>query len=448
MKLKALLDLEINSKSKEVIEQLLIEEGFEVQELPKKELIVDEITKGHYHIVFLNCYMCRSCADTIGLTINKVKELDPRIEIIAVGENEDTALVIEAIKNGATACFGKPLELTLLKKIIGKIIEVAKVRKDVYEGEKILHEKYIFADMVSKSPAMFEIFSLIRRVAPYYGTMLLSGETGTGKEVLAKAVHQLSPVSNEPFVACNCSGLVETLIESELFGHVKGAFTGAVSDKKGLFEAAGSGTIFLDDIGDIPFSFQSHFLRVLQDGEFRRVGSTQSMHAKCRVIAATSSDLSEKLKKGLFREDLYFRLAVIDIKLPPLRERKEDIPLLCRFFLKRFKKKFGKEIRGITTSAQRLLMSYDWLGNVRELENVLERAMLVTTNNLIRPQDLPAYIHKIKPDISMNLTLDEIEKNHIQRVLITAGSNKTKTASMLGISRRALLRKIYKYRLS
>ena len=249
-------------------------------------------------------------------------------------------------------------------------------------------------------------------------------------------------------MACNCSGLVETLIESELFGHVKGAFTGAVSDKKGLFEAAGNGAIFLDEIGEMPLSFQSHFLRVLQDGEFRRLGSTKSMKANCRVIAATNVELYDKVKKGLFREDLFFRLAVITIKLPELKERKEDIPLLYSYFLNKIKTKLGKDVRGITMDAKHLLMSYNWPGNIRELENVIERAVLVTPVNFIRAQDLPTYIKEsAKRDSPASLTLNDLEKNHIQSVLTTTGGNKTKAASILGISRRALLRKINKYNL-
>ncbi len=202
--------------------------------------------------------------------------------------------------------------------------------------------------MVSKNPEMLDIFTLIKRIAPYYRTMLIEGATGTGKEVLAKAVYKLSPASREPFIVCNCSGLVENLIESELFGHMKGSFTGAVSNKEGLFEAAGNGTIFLDEIGHMPLSFQPHLLRVLQDGEFRRVGSTKSMKAGCKIIAAANVDLAEEVKKGNFREDLFFRLSVVTITVPPLRERKEDISLLSRFLLDRLNKKIGKNIRGMT----------------------------------------------------------------------------------------------------
>jgi transcriptional regulator with PAS, ATPase and Fis domain len=446
MKFKALFDSDISADCIKEISGLLLEEGFEIHgpSVPKQNLL-PEAVKGDYNIVFIGCVPCKHCNDILIPTIKSIKTLDPRTEIICIGARENDAVTVEAIKSGATACLGCPLDLTLFRETIAKIKEITNTRKETYQIEKTLYEKYIFYDMISKNPALHEIFSLIRRVAPYYGTMLITGETGTGKEILAKAIHQLSPYSKEPFVVCNCSGLVETLIESELFGHVRGAFTGAVYDKKGLFEAAGNGTIFLDEIGATPLSFQTHFLRVLQDSEFRRVGSTQSMKAKCRIIAATNVDLFENIKKGLFREDLYFRLAVITIKLPPLRDRKEDIPLLCRLFLNKLNKKLGKEVLGITIPAKKMLLSYDWPGNVRELENVIERAILITTANFIRQEDLPQYLQHIKTDSNTNLKLDTVEKEHIQKLLMTTGSNRTKTASLLGISRRALLRKINKY---
>ena len=445
MKFKALIDTGIDYT--EEIKKLLLEGGYEVYVLSAKKLLLDEIDKGHYNIVFLRG-SCSDCADITGPNIKNIKKSDPRAEIICIGDKKDDASAIEAIKKGATACFGSPVDPTLLSETISKIKELATIRKETFQIETSLNEKYIFADMVSKNPAMLDIFSLMRRVAPYYRTVLIIGGTGTGKELLAKAVHNFSSAAKEPFVACNCSGLVETLIESELFGHVKGAFTGAVSDKKGLFEAAGNGVIFLDEIGEMPLSFQSHFLRVLQDGEFRRLGSAKSMKANCKVIAATNVELYDKVKKGLFREDLFFRLAVITIKLPELKERKEDIPLLYSYFLNKIKTKLGKDVRGITMDAKHLLMSYNWPGNIRELENVIERAVLVTPVNFIRAQDLPTYIKEsAKKDSPASLTLNDLEKNHIQSVLTTTGGNKTKAASILGISRRALLRKINKYNL-
>jgi DNA-binding NtrC family response regulator len=446
MKLNALLDLELIDS--EDIRKLLLEEGFIVNELLDKDDLMEEVSKGVVNVIFLKCCPVITSSDDISSTIKQCKELDPRIEIICLGLHKDEEIAIEAIKHGATACISTPFDQLHFRETILDIKDHAQYRQETYNKEKAHFEHLIFNDIVSKNPVMLDIFTLVKRVAPYYRTMMISGETGTGKEVLARRVHKLSQSSNEPFIACNCSGFVETLLESELFGHVKGAFTDATSDKKGLFEAAGNGTLFLDEIGDMPLGFQAHLLRVLQDGEIRPVGSTQTMKAKCRVIAASNVDLEEKVKKGLFREDLYFRLAVITIDLPALRERKEDIRLLCYYLMNKFKKSINKKVTGISIPAQRYLVSYDWPGNVRELENVIERAILVTTANFIRPQDLPPYIKNLKLSGGDSLSIDELMKNHIQRVLVTTGGNKTKASSLLGISRRALQRKIEKYNIS
>jgi len=446
MKLKALLYVD-EDFSKEIM-PVLLEEDVEVFDLYHGENILEEISKGYLDILFFSC-SCKFCNDDVTPTIKKIKQLDPRIEIVCVGNREDDAQVVEAIKCGATACLGTPFDLEQIRGIVIRTRELDRHRKTILEMETALQEKYVFADMVSRNPEILDIFTLIKRIAPYYRSMLIQGDTGTGKEVLAKAVHKMSPLSKEPFIVCNCSGLVENLIESELFGHVKGAFTGAVSNKEGLFEAAGNGTIFLDEIGHMPLSFQPHLLRVLQDGEFRRVGSTRSVKAGCRIIAATNVDLAEEVRNGNFREDLFFRLSVVTITIPTLRERKEDIPLLSRFFLDRLNRKIGKNIRGITMDVKRILMSYDWPGNIRELENILERAVLVTTVNFIRSQDLPSYLSGMtKESTSPILPLEVMEKNHIQQALIASGGNKSSAASLLRISRRALGRKLSKYGLS
>jgi transcriptional regulator with PAS, ATPase and Fis domain len=296
---------------------------------------------------------------------------------------------------------------------------------------------------------MLDIFSLIRRIAPYYRTVLISGETGTGKEVIAKALHVSSPWARHPFIVCNCGGLVEGLIESELFGHLKGSFTGAVKDKTGLFEAAGEGTIFLDEIGELPLSFQTHLLRVLQDGEFRRVGSLTPSKARCRVIAATHKNLEIEVKDGRFREDLYFRVTPLIIKVPPLRERKDDLPLLCRFILDRFNKTTGKKVYGISRPAQSILMTHNWPGNIRELQNVLEQAGILTAESFIRHSDLPGYLMELPPGAPpIPMTLNEIEKRHIKMVLQLYNGNRSRSAEILGISRRALIRKIQKFEVS
>jgi two-component system response regulator AtoC len=264
---------------------------------------------------------------------------------------------------------------------------------------------------------------------------------------MARALHSLSPKAGSPFVACNCGALVEGLIESELFGHRKGAFTGAITDRVGLFEAAGDGTLFLDEIGLLPLSFQPHLLRVLQDGEFRRVGSSQSSKARCRIIAATNKDLAAEVRAGAFRDDLFYRLTSLTIHLPPLRERKDDIPLLSRHFLDRFGKRTGKNISGISRPAQCSMISYDWPGNIRELEGAIEQAAIMTTESFIELCCLPPAVREA-PKRGTGFhpeSLDRIVNNHIEDVLCHCNGNRTQAAKLLGISRRALQRKLEKH---
>ncbi len=439
-KLKALLH--VDSHICKDISPVLLEEGVDVFDFHEGEDVLEEISKGYLNILFFGCFR----SDDMGPSLEYIRKLDPRLEIICIGNAIDEAMAIKPITLGAAACLCLPIDQEQIRDLVKKIKDHAQKRDEIYLIETALHEKYTFAGMVSRNPTMLDIFTLIKRIAPYYRTMLITGSTGTGKEVLARAAHDISPSSKEPFIVCNCSGLVENLIESELFGHVKGAFTGAISDKKGLFETAGKGTIMLDEIGDMPLSFQPHLLRVLQEGEFRRVGSNRTMKAHCRVIAATNVDLTEKVRNGEFREDLYFRLAVVTVHLPPLHERKEDIPLLYRFFLDKINKKIGKSVRGITMDAKRIIMSHDWPGNIRELENIIESGVLVAPQNFIRQQDLPASLLEVKQnESSVTLSLDNMERNHINSVLLSSGGNQTKAADLLGISRRALSRKIEKY---
>jgi len=426
------------------IKTILLEEGFKVFDLVNKENIPDEISKGYLDMVFIS-FSCESCSNDMVPTIKKIKKLDPRVEIICVGAGEKEPGAVEIIKYGASACLSAPLDRDLIRGLIRKVRESDFRRKEILKIETELHEKYVFHGIVSKNPAMLDIFSLVQRVAPYYRTMLITGDTGTGKEALAHAVHEIGSDRKGPFVACNCSGLVENLIESELFGHVKGAFTGAISDKKGLFEAAGSGTIFLDEIGHMPLSFQPHLLRVLQDGEFRPVGSAMTKRASCRVIAAANVDLKEKIRQGLFREDLYYRLSAVTLELPPLRERKEDLPLLFRFFLDRFRAKTGKEVAGLSLPTKKILMSYNWPGNIRELENVIERSALVAIANFINPDDLPAYLENASTEEAASFSIDDVISTHIKRTLTSVGGNKTRAASLMGISRRSLQRKMSKF---
>lgn len=407
-----------------------------VENCTEKSSLITQISRNTYDLILLE--------EDIEY-ISEIKSADPRVEVILFGNNGlDT---LEAIKKGATAYFSLPLyELDYFRETVANIWDHIQTRIKTAELERELCAKYTFAGVVSKNPVMLEIFSFIRRIAPYYKTATIMGDTGTGKEVIAKAIYSLSPGAKHPFIACNCGALDKNLAESELFGHKKGSFTGAIADKPGLFSSAGEGVIFLDEIGELPLNVQPHLLRVLQDGEFRPVGSNRTLKSSCRVIAATNRDLSAEVKTGSFREDLFYRLTPLTITLPPLRERKDDIQLLCRYFLDKFTHRTGKKVLGISRPAQAALFSYDWPGNVRKLENVIEQAAILTTESYIRLEDLPEYLQEpFDKTVSSPLSLDDIEAKYIQEVLKECSGNKSKAADVLKISRRALLRKIQKY---
>lgn len=377
--------------------------------------------------------------------IEAVKAVDPRVDVIVIGDREDAE--IEAIKNGAAAYLTRPFGIEKLKEAVDKTAEFARMRREMAELEKEILEKYTFAGVVGRNPQMLDIFHFLRRIAPFYKTVTIMGETGSGKEEIAKALHAISPYAKNPFIPLNCGGLAWQLIESEFFGHKKGAFTGAVSDKAGIFEAAGEGAVFLDEIGDLPLTFQPHLLRVLQDGEFRRVGSNTPLKARCKVIAATNRDLSREVAAGRFREDLYFRLTPLTINLPPLRERKDDMPLLCRFILKKFCKRTGRNITGISRPAQTALMSYHWQGNVRELESVIEQTAMLCPATFIRLEDLPKNICSGTREKAFEIqSLEDHERAYVEKALDGCGGNRSQAARMLGISRRALQRRLEKYR--
>jgi transcriptional regulator with PAS, ATPase and Fis domain len=288
------------------------------------------------------------------------------------------------------------------------------------------------------------VFSRIRRVAPHFRTVLVTGETGTGKELVARALHQLSPARSGPFAVCNASAVVETLFESELFGHKRGAFTGAVHDKIGLFEYATGGSLFLDEIGDMPLTTQTKLLRVLQTQEVQRVGALESRKVDVRVIAATNRPLRAMISEKQFREDLFYRLSMVEVKLPRLNDRKEDIPLLAQHFISKFSSQYRKDIRSITHRALMLLSRYSWPGNVRELENVLGNACMMTESDSITVRDLPEYVTtqatEAVLDDAYDLTLAEVERRHAKRVLARTGGNKVRAAKILGINRATLAR--------
>jgi DNA-binding NtrC family response regulator len=377
--------------------------------------------------------------------LQRIMDFDPSTDVVLLTGNYSTDSAVEAIRKGACDYLTKPVTIAALRARLTALIEAARRRHRAAELEDELAETCRFQNIVGRSPLMLEVFDAIRRVAPHFRTALITGPTGTGKDLVAQALHNLSPASRHRMAVFNCSAVVETLFESELFGHVRGAFTGAVQDRVGLFEFANGGTVFLDEIGDMPLSTQSKLLRVLQTHEIQRVGSPSVRKVDVRVIAATNRDLPRMIVEKTFREDLYYRLAMVELRLPPLADRKEDLPLLYRHFLARFSAQYDKQIRGLTRRAQALLSQYSWPGNVRQLENVLGSASMMAQEDRIDVRDLPTQLREaVWEPIGANdpevLTLADVERRHALRVLEGLGGNKLRTAEALGISRATLYR--------
>ncbi|HZU23036.1 MAG TPA: sigma-54 dependent transcriptional regulator [Terriglobales bacterium] len=376
-----------------------------------------------------------------GMTLlDAIAAFDPGIQVVMFTGHYSTDSAIEAIRHGAADYITKPVTSKALAERVQKLIENAGERHAIGNLEHELLRTAQFQGLIGKSPAMLHVFSQVRRIAPHFRTVLVSGATGTGKELIAGALHRLSPAGSGPFVVCNAAALVEGLAESELFGHVKGAFTGASGDKTGFFESAHGGTLFLDEIGEISLQLQAKLLRVLQQQEVQKVGSTAVKKINARVIAATNRNLYEQAQLGRFREDLYYRLAMVEVHLPPLAERREDLLLLQRHFVAQYSKAFGKNIKGITRRAQEQLARYAWPGNVRELENVIGRACMLTDGPVVDVQHLPAHITTILwPQRDGELvSLRQAEQMHVRRVLDAVGGNKQKAAAILGIARATL----------
>lgn len=390
--------------------------------------------------------------------LKAIQGMRPDLTIIVMSAFGTLDTAIEAMKLGAYDYVSKPFKQDEILLTLKKAEEREKLRKENLLLRREVEKKYSFDNIIGKSSKMQEVFRRIEKIADYKSTVLITGESGTGKELVAKAIHYSGTRRDNPFIAVNCGAIPGELLESELFGHVKGAFTGAVTSKKGLFTEADKGTIFLDEIGDLPLNLQVKLLRVLQEGEIRRVGDTKTLQIDVRVIAATAKDLLEEVKKGHFREDLYYRLNVVPFYLPSLRERREDIPLLVWHFLKKYSAETGKEIVDVTPEAMNALVDHEWKGNVRELENVIERAVVMSEGDAITVEYLPEELVKKVSDIilkipesriSIKTTVKEIvamaEKELIDRALRKTANNRTRAAELLEISHRALMYKLKEY---
>jgi DNA-binding NtrC family response regulator len=393
-----------------------------------------------------------------GMTLlKKVKETNPDIAVIMVTANGAIENAVDAMKMGAKDYILKPFRLN---EVLTKVQNLARLRMLEIENQtlrKEVRKKYNFDKIIGKTPIMTELFQRVEAVAPTPSTVLIRGENGTGKELIAHAIHYNSTRVKGPLVKVNCGVLSEGVLESELFGHVKGAFTGAHRDKMGRFEMAHGGTIFLDEIGDISLNMQVKLLRVIQEKEFERVGGNETIKVDVRIIAATNRNLEEAIAEKKFREDLYYRLNVIPIVVPPLRERKDDIPLLVDHFIKKFNTDFNKSIQGVDEEALQALMAYDWPGNIRELENVLERAIVLSRSDVLTVKDFPETIGVQKyrnnhfsyvEGQQLNDLVEQFEKNIIEQALEKFNGNKLRTAEKLGIHRSTFMSKLKKYQIN
>lgn len=378
--------------------------------------------------------------------LEKTLQHDPGMHVLFVTGSYSVDSAIEAIKRGAYDYLCKPVDLPRLVKTLDDLADLFFQRSEIRHLEDQLLENLHFQGIVAKSPAMMNVFDLVKKISRHYTNVLITGPTGAGKEPVARALHQLSPVAQERFAICNCSALVDTLLESQLFGHIRGAFTGATDSQPGLLDYANGGTVFLDEIGETSLPLQAKLLRVIQNREIQRVGSPELRKVDVRIVAATNRDLRAEVLAGRFREDLFYRLSSIEIRVPGLTERPEDIPVLVQHFLKKYGHAYGKKLQGLSRRAQLVLRDHNWPGNVRELENVISSAAIIATADFIDVGDLPEHLRKPQRNGSkvdgdwQPLPLDEVRRLHIQRVLETCHGNRVRAARMLGIGRTSLYR--------
>lgn len=423
----------------DVLGQLLSSEGYQVEISASGEEALTKFQEQKFDLILLDLLM----PGMDGLEVLKqIKRMDPEVPVIIITAYASVESALTAMKMGAYDYIQKPFKNEELLMTISRALEHRRLQEENIRLQSELKKKFSFSNIIGKSQAMMNVFELIKAAAPTRSTILIQGESGTGKELVARAIHLNSDRANYPFVVVNSGSLPPDLLESHLFGHVKGAFTGAVADKKGLFEAADKGTIFFDEISSISLETQVKLLRVMQDKEFMRLGGTKTIKVDVRIIAATNTDLEELIQQKVFRKDLFYRLNVIKIELPPLRARKEDIPLLVKHFIELYSRENNKEVEGVSEEVMEILMDYDWPGNVRELENVVERAVVLSKSKIITKELLPPFLlNKSQPrieemnDSGLNLkekTL-EFQKKLIIIALKKAGGVQKKAAQMLGL---------------
>ena len=413
---------------------------------------VEAVGKEAFDVILLDIRMTNM--DGIE-ALGEIRKISPQVPVLIMTAYASVKTAVEALKAGAFDYLTKPLDIEELKILIEKAMDHYHLRAENLVLKERLGDRFDFSRIIAASPKMKTLLETLAMVAPSDATVLIMGESGTGKEVVANAIHHNSPRAGEPFIKVSCAALPETLLESELFGHEKGAFTGAVARREGRFQLAHRGTIFLDEVGEMSPAIQTKLLRVLQEKEFEPLGSTRTIKVDIRVIAATNRDLEKDVKEGRFREDLYYRLNVVPLTLPPLRERREDIPLLADHFLALYREKNRKPVRGISGKALDLLVRYDWPGNIRELENVIERAVILSRDEVLVPADLPPQIRMLSPEegkdafaIPAGMSLEEVERALIVKTLDETGGNRTRASEILGINRRTLQNKLKQYGLN
>jgi two-component system, NtrC family, response regulator AtoC len=425
--------------------EAMARDGYQVTPAPKGEAALGLQETGEYDVVITDLRM----QGVDGLqVVRAVKARHPETVVIVMTAFASMETVVDAIAAGAHDYISKPFRLDQMRLKVRQSMDQARLLRENRALKERVQETDLRGMLVGSSPAMVEVFKTIAKVAATDATVLVQGESGTGKELVARAIHQLGARKDRIFQAVNCTSITETLLESELFGYVKGAFTGAAGTKRGIFETADRGTVFLDEIGDTNAAMQSKLLRVLESGEFMPVGSSTVLRVDVRIIAATNRDLTEMAAQGKFREDLYYRLKVVTIELPPLRDRISDLPLLFDFFLKKYSARYKKTL-AVHPEVLRQLEAYPWPGNVRQLENVIERAVTLNTSGVFALEDLPEEIHSApKPTVHRSEgawpTLEQLEENYIREVIEATGGNMSRAAEILGIDRRTLYRRLEK----
>ena len=442
-----LLIVDDETDSRDALAELADRWGYEVQTASDGTEALRRAIEWHPDVILTDLVM----PNMDGLWLLRALRAElPDCPVVLLTGRGTVQTAVQAIKEGAYDFIEKPLEISRLRVVLDRALEKKETMREVQLLRRRLAALAPGTDMIGSGPAMQRVFELVKKVAPANASVVIAGESGTGKEVVARAIHSLSQRKDKPFVALNCGAIPPTLIESELFGYERGAFTGADQRRLGNFELAHGGTLFLDEVGELPIELQGKFLRVLEERKVRRLGGKSEVEVDVRVLCATNRDLKEEIKRGRFREDLYFRLHVFTIQLPALKERREDVPLLVQHFIEKFNGETGKHVQGMTPGAMNVLQGYAWPGNIRELRNTVERAMILTDGDVIDEEHLPPDMRPTRPEaavlrVPLGIQLREVEKEYILSSLQKNGGNKARTAEILGISEKTLYNKLNRY---